>query len=717
MVHDLNPPPLRSYQARIVQEVVTAPGNALVVLPTGAGKTRIAAEIIAHRRQHEACVAPQAAPQQQQQQQRKACVFFVPKVVLIEQQAAALAEVLRRSEPTLKIAMVGGGEGIQGLSGAGVIVATPEAFVNAQQNGTAPPWSLVSLVVFDELHHHLKNDPYRRITASMRVFNSDKDNATAVPTPPRMPGVRSPLHPTQDMGPERNSASNGMRLLPPLPPHIKVVGLTATVSYAMEAATISKVLHEMRMELEIAQVSFATRDELTTAGFLGAQTKTEVCTPPPASRLYLQQCGLDRMLPLSDRQPHRVMEQICDRVFRGLATPAMAALLRCVLKVEEYITAKIDTSFVSPVKSGEPLRTWSDSAFRRAMSVGGDQAAKGKAYALLMYWYDAASLAIVSWEELAVDLAPLYLRKYGCDKPAAGFDCADAGVCDATSAFFAMVDSFDDSPRLVHLVDVLTERASAKFRGILFCEQRVVAHMLKAFIEDDPALRELFRCAVLHAETPATRFLRVSKADAEKALDDFRSGAVNLLVATTVAEEGMDVQAANCVIRFDPVHTPVSNVQGRGRARDADSTYTLMREAPGKAVAQLNAAEAAQLHALTAATASGAVPSRMAVTATRATARRDHQKAVGLIRGGGNESVASNATQAFNTYCQQTGTAKDVKVTNVGNVFSPRFECVVTVLTPLSETPLVAKHQASTKKEAEREACANVVGQLIDLRL
>ena len=36
-------------------------------------------------------------------------------------------------------------------------------------------------------------------------------------------------------------------------------------------------------------------------------------------------------------------------------------------------------------------------------------------------------------------------------------------------------------------------------------------------------------------------------------------------------------QAANCVVRFDEVQTPVSLVQSRGRARKADSSFKVMK--------------------------------------------------------------------------------------------------------------------------------------------
>lgn len=71
------------------------------------------------------------------------------------------------------------------------------------------------------------------------------------------------------------------------------------------------------------------------------------------------------------------------------------------------------------------------------------------------------------------------------------------------------------------------------------------------------------------------------------------------LISTVVAEEGMDVPAANCVIRFDPMLNAVSFVQGRGRARQADSSFLVLRERADRDVATLEAAEKQQLKIVT----------------------------------------------------------------------------------------------------------------------
>ena len=56
----------------------------------------------------------------------------------------------------------------------------------------------------------------------------------------------------------------------------------------------------------------------------------------------------------------------------------------------------------------------------------------------------------------------------------------------------------------------------------------------------------------------------------------------------------MDIPAANVVIRFDPMVHSVSMVQGRGRARQADSHFVVMSERPDRTVRQLEEIEQLQ---------------------------------------------------------------------------------------------------------------------------
>lgn len=82
-----------------------------------------------------------------------------------------------------------------------------------------------------------------------------------------------------------------------------------------------------------------------------------------------------------------------------------------------------------------------------------------------------------------------------------------------------------------------------------------------------------------HAFLDITRvLLRQSQAET---LRDFRIGEKTLIVSTSVAEEGIDIQACGSVIRWDPPQNMVSWAQSRGRARRTRSSFILMFEDGG----------------------------------------------------------------------------------------------------------------------------------------
>lgn len=134
---------LRPYQTRIVKEVEGK--NSLVVLPTGAGKTLIAILAIANSFEQRASSSSLKA------------VFFVPTCLLVEQQANAIRERLRH----LKIAEFMGGKKL--VEDFDILVSTPKAFLVAQTSHDSIQWRNFVIIVFDEVHHVLKDHPYRKI--------------------------------------------------------------------------------------------------------------------------------------------------------------------------------------------------------------------------------------------------------------------------------------------------------------------------------------------------------------------------------------------------------------------------------------------------------------------------------------------------------------------------------------------------------------------------
>lgn len=64
----------------------------------------------------------------------------------------------------------------------------------------------------------------------------------------------------------------------------------------------------------------------------------------------------------------------------------------------------------------------------------------------------------------------------------------------------------------------------------------------------------------------------------QRTVHQFHAGELNVLVATSIAEEGLDIPDCNMIVRFDLYHTMIQYIQSRGRARLRDSKYFHMVE-------------------------------------------------------------------------------------------------------------------------------------------
>ncbi|RKK58309.1 Dicer-like protein 2 [Fusarium oxysporum f. sp. cepae] len=140
----------------------------------------------------------------------------------------------------------------------------------------------------------------------------------------------------------------------------------------------------------------------------------------------------------------------------------------------------------------------------------------------------------------------------------------------------------DNSPPTAQTVSHKTSRlihellvAENDVVGIVFVKERTAAHTLCELLNNYPPIRDRYRVgAIVGASSYGLQKQKVyeySSGPGPQVLDDFRSGAINLLVATSVLEEGIDVPACNLVVSFDEIATLKSFIQRRGRARMQES--------------------------------------------------------------------------------------------------------------------------------------------------
>lgn len=134
------------------------------------------------------------------------------------------------------------------------------------------------------------------------------------------------------------------------------------------------------------------------------------------------------------------------------------------------------------------------------------------------------------------------------------------------------------------------ESFNEPYSGIVFVTRRDAVLALAAVLEHHPRTmdQESFRVGCLLGSSESsyrTAFLditrRIPRQSQAETLDEFRSGDKNLIVATAVAEEGLDIQACGNVIRWDVPNNMASWAQSRGRARRKRSSFVLMFERGG----------------------------------------------------------------------------------------------------------------------------------------
>ncbi|KAL8397756.1 hypothetical protein RB594_004458 [Gaeumannomyces avenae] len=147
------------------------------------------------------------------------------------------------------------------------------------------------------------------------------------------------------------------------------------------------------------------------------------------------------------------------------------------------------------------------------------------------------------------------------------------------------------APKLQALLTVLASHQGNPV-GIVFVKERATAAVLSSLLQEFPMINERYKVGyMVGTSRNAARkrdFYDLSPMEDGKgasALDNFRSGRINLLVATSVLEEGIDVPVCNLVVCFDRPANLKSFIQRRGRARMRSSQLHLLLEEGERSVA------------------------------------------------------------------------------------------------------------------------------------
>ncbi|XP_034923676.1 endoribonuclease Dicer homolog 2 [Populus alba] len=129
--------------------------------------------------------------------------------------------------------------------------------------------------------------------------------------------------------------------------------------------------------------------------------------------------------------------------------------------------------------------------------------------------------------------------------------------------------------KILCLVESLLQYRDLKeIRCIVFVERVITAVVLESLLSKLLPKHSSWKTKYIAGNN--SRLQSQTRKIQNEIVEEFRKGMVNIIIATSILEEGLDVQSCNLVIRFDPSATVSSYIQSRGRARKQNSDYLLM---------------------------------------------------------------------------------------------------------------------------------------------
>ncbi|XP_006867053.1 PREDICTED: interferon-induced helicase C domain-containing protein 1 [Chrysochloris asiatica] len=137
-----------------------------------------------------------------------------------------------------------------------------------------------------------------------------------------------------------------------------------------------------------------------------------------------------------------------------------------------------------------------------------------------------------------------------------------------------------ENEKLIRLRNTIMEqftKTEGSSRGIIFTKTRQSAFALSQWLTENEKFAEVgVKAHHLIGAGHSSEFKPMTQNEQKEVISKFRTGKINLLIATTVAEEGLDIKECNIVIRYGLVTNEIAMVQARGRARADESTYILV---------------------------------------------------------------------------------------------------------------------------------------------
>ncbi|PPQ70610.1 hypothetical protein CVT24_000683 [Panaeolus cyanescens] len=517
----LEMPTTRGYQQEMLEESLKR--NIIIALDTGSGKTLIAVLRIKHELEREAT---------------KLTWFFAPTVALCQQQKNVIQSYL----PVSVGLVTGANEPGQWknpmlwkavLTTHRVVISTPQILLDALTHGYVNMGRDISLLIFDEAHHALDKHPYNAIMSNFYFKLPKKSDALGSP-------IFRPM----------------------------VLGLTASPIYGGNVANAFRTI-EGNLDC-IIRTPHHTQQEL--AQYVHRPIFRHVMyKPPDSSNFSTNLASLESIIATLDISNDPYVKSLRERLAK--TTVGSTDYQRIDQRLSKVI--RNEDSFTH-----RGLRDFARAAVDICNDVG----------AWAADWF---VWTVLEKARMAANPFNNMMRSWRNSEKA--YLSSVLGTVSANLVSYNEDDIAEDcTDKLKALVDTLlmekaeTESLSERYSCIVFVQRRDVVLALAEVLRHHPASKGVFSIGTLlgssdsmhrHSMMDITR--NMVRDPHEQTLAEFREGEKNLIISTSVAEEGIDIQACCSVIRWDPPPNMASWAQSRGRARKQRSTFTLMFESGG----------------------------------------------------------------------------------------------------------------------------------------
>ncbi|XP_035677529.1 endoribonuclease Dicer-like [Branchiostoma floridae] len=541
----------RLYQMELLDAALEK--NTIVCLGTGSGKTFVAVMLIKELSSQTRAALSDGG---------KRTFFLVNNVPLVSQQAAVIT-----THTNLSIGEYVGAMGVdlwtrdrwqQEFDTHHVLVMTAQIFLDILQHGFLP-LSKVNLLIIDECHHAVGHHPYREI---MKTFDTCQ---------------------VQD--------------------YPRVLGLTASI---LQGKCAPDSLFQRVRNLEVTLRSSAeTATDLVGVDRYTTQPNEVVIESGPAQNepglsqalqtlvddalAFISSCKVRVSVEEGERDPCQVPKQAiqeCRAILEVLGTWATrrAAILinRELEKLIKHEWSEQHQLFLRWVHTVmHHVHLLCDEAFKDVEDVD-VQFVTPKVRRLLEVLRECKPNEVqsdVQSNGLGVPEAPRNgPRGYK------GTNNARNGPQNSKSVSNMNSKNHYHSSRRRDNLDNQDPNTSFQLCGIVFVERRYTAvvlnKLLQEFAKSDPDLAYISSSCItghgLSSRGMRSRETEMAFRRQEEILRRFRMHENNLLIGTSVVEEGVDVPKCNLVVRFDLPKDYRSYVQSKGRARAQGSHYVML---------------------------------------------------------------------------------------------------------------------------------------------